>query len=175
MFEILYWEMFLTISVLWVLYRVIVGVKEKKFSILTELKMLLVYICLVVIARFIYFPLHKVDGKVAPLPFDASKLSPLWINLVPVVHLFDVYDGWLVNIIGNILMFVPVGIVWPICFPKLNSVWKTTLAGAGYTLLIEISQIPFYNRCSDVDDLLLNTLGAFMGALIVFGIRKLKK
>lgn len=174
-FELNYWEILLGISVLWVLVRAAVALKRGRFSFVGELKMLLVYICLIVIARLVYFPLHHVDGRIGVLRFDSAEICPPWVNLVPLVHLFDRYDGWLTNIIGNIAMFIPVGLVWPICFKKLDNLGKTVLAGFGLTLFIELSQLLFYERNSDVDDLLLNTLGAFLGALIVFGIRRLSE
>ena len=70
-------------------------------------------------------------------------------------------------------MFIPVGIIWPVCFKQLNNVFKVTLAGFVYTLLIELSQLPFYDRCSDVDDLILNTTGVLIGAVIYFLVRKI--
>jgi glycopeptide antibiotics resistance protein len=76
------------------------------------------------------------------------------------------------NIIGNIAMFIPVGIIWPICFKKLDNIGKTILAGAGFTLLIELSQLFCYGRHTDIDDLILNTTGVAIGAVIVFAIRK---
>ena len=54
---------------------------------------------------------------------------------------------------------------WPFCFQKLDTIGKTVLAAAGFPLLIEITQLPFYDRCSDVDDIILNTAGIFLGAL----------
>lgn len=174
MFEITYWELLGFITLLWVIVRVLVGLKAKKFSWAEELKMLLVYVCIVVIARIVNFPMRHVDGHIGTMKFDSSKVFPLWVNLIPIVHLFDVYDGWQINIIGNIAMFIPVGIVWPVCFKKLDSVGKTVLAGAGFTLFIEITQLPFYERCSDVDDLLLNTCGVVIGALI-FNLFRLRR
>ncbi|MBQ0002890.1 MAG: VanZ family protein [Treponema sp.] len=58
-----------------------------------------------------------------------------------VVHLFDIYDGWQINIIGNIAVFIPLGIIWPFCFGKLNSVKKTAFTGFCFSLFIEISQL----------------------------------
>ena len=72
-------------------------------------------------------------------------------------------------------MFIPVGIVWPICFKKLDSVWKTVRTGAVMIGFIEVSQLLFYGRCSDVDDFILNTIGVMTGALIYFGIKKAVK
>ncbi|WP_242829764.1 VanZ family protein [Butyrivibrio sp. XPD2006] len=35
-------------------------------------------------------------------------------------------------------------------------------------MLIELSQLLFYDRCSDIDDIILNTAGICIGALIYF-------
>ncbi|MCR5640642.1 MAG: VanZ family protein [Lachnospiraceae bacterium] len=171
MFELTYWTMLGLITVGWIVFRFLVNRNLNQVSWKRELQLLMVYICIIVLVRIVYFPWHHVNGHIDTLKFDATK--PLWINLVPLVHLFDIYDGWQMNIIGNITMFIPVGIVWPICFHELNTVGKTTLAGFGFTLLIEITQLAFYERCSDVDDMILNTTGVLIGALITFGVRKI--
>lgn len=174
MFEIAYTGLFLFITLVWIAVRVFWGLKTKTVDWKREAKLLTVYICLVVIARIVYFPMRLVEGRIASLILDVEKIFPLWINLVPFVHMTDVYDGWLINIIGNITMFIPVGLAWPFCFKKLDTLGKTVLAAAGFPLFIEITQLPFYDRCSDVDDLILNTTGIFLGALIYFGVKWLK-
>ena len=174
MFEITYKGLFIFITLAWIAARAVCGIKSRKADWKYEAKLLTVYICLVVIARIVYFPMRLVEGRIASLVLDIDKIFPLWINLIPIVHLFDVYDGWLINIIGNVTMFIPVGLIWPLCFKKLDTVGKTVLAAAGFPLFIEITQLPFYDRCSDVDDLILNTAGIFIGAIIYFGIKLLK-
>ena len=174
MFTITYQGLLMFISLVWVAVRGICGIKNRRVDWKREAQLLLVYICLIVIARIVYFPMRPVDGRIGSLVLDVEKIFPLWINLTPVVHLFDVYDGWLINIIGNVAMFIPVGLVWPFCFRKLDTLGKTVLAGAGFPLFIEITQLPFYDRCSDIDDLLLNTTGIVLGALIYFGVKRLK-
>jgi glycopeptide antibiotics resistance protein len=105
--------------------------------------------------------------------FDATNVFPFRINLVPLVNLFDydIFSEALINFIGNTAMFIPLGIVWPIVFKELDTPLKNLTAGAGFSLLIEILQLPFFDRVSDVDDLLLNTLGFAMG----YGIYKLAR
>ena len=174
MLEITYKGMFLFITLAWIIVRVFFGIRNGGVDWKYEIKLLLVYICLVVIARMVYFPMRLVDGRIGSLYLEVDKIFPLWINLVPIVHLFEVYDGWLINIIGNVTMFIPVGLVWPVCFKQLDTLKKTVLWGAAFPLFIEITQIPFYSRCSDVDDLILNTTGIFLGALIYFGIKRCK-
>ena len=173
MFEITYKGLFIFITLAWVTVRVICDIRNQKVDWKSEGKLLTVYICLVVIARIVYFPLCLVEGHIASLILDVEKIIPLWINIVPIVHLFDVYDGWQINIIGNIMMFIPVGLTWPFCFKKLDTIGKTVLAGAGFPLFIEITQLPFYDRCSDVDDLILNTTGILIGAIIYFSVKRL--
>ena len=171
MFEITYKGLFIFITLAWVTVRVICDIRNQNVDWKSEGKLLTVYICLVVIARIVYFPLCLVEGHIASLILDVEKIIPLWINIVPIVHLFDVYDGWQINIIGNIMMFIPVGLTWPFCFKKLDTIGKTVLAGAGFPLFIEITQLPFYDRCSDVDDLILNTTGILIGAIIYFSVK----
>lgn len=174
MFEITYLGVFIFVTLAWVVTRVILGIINHKVDWKYEMKLLTMYICVVVIIRIVYFPKDLVDGHIASLYLEFDKIFPLWINLVPIVHMFDVYDGWLINIIGNITMFIPVGLVWPYCFKKLDTICKVVLAGGGVSLCIEITQLPFYSRCSDIDDLIMNTTGVFIGAIIYFSVKRLK-
>lgn len=174
MIEITYKGLFIFITIMWIVTRGICGIKNNKIDWKYEAKLLTVYICFVVIARIVYFPMRLVEGRIASLILDVDKIFPFWMNLIPVVHLFDVYDGWQINIIGNIAMFIPVGLAWPFCFKKLDTFGKAVLAGAGLTLFIEITQLPFYDRCSDIDDIILNTTGVVIGAGIYFAVKRVR-
>ena len=177
MIGISYSSVMVGITVLWILVRAAVCLRQRKFSLKRELQLLLVYICVVVVTRFTFFPFSKVDGQVQPLLFDASRIFPPRINLLPVVYLFDypIFREALINFIGNTAMFIPLGIVWPSVFKKLDTHGKVIAAGVGYSLLIEIFQLPFFDRVSDIDDLLLNSLGFLMGYGIYLLVRTLKR
>ncbi len=166
--------MFIFITVIWILMRFAVSKKQGDFSIKLELVLLLVYICIVVIARFVYFGFHLVDGRIDTLKVDPVKNPAEMISLIPFYFLFDRYDGYFLNIIGNIAMFIPVGIVWPICFRELDSIIKTVVAGGAFSLLIELTQLLCPERHTDIDDLILNTCGVAIGAVIIFSVRKKK-
>ena len=172
MFEFSYTQMFVFITIIWILVRAAIAIRLKKFSVKRELQMLLVYICLVVIARFVYFPLHFINGKIGTLTIGFSKTPFNMISLIPFYFLFDRYDGWIINIIGNIAMFIPVGIVWPICFRKLDNIKKTVFAGICFSIFIELSQLLSPERHTDIDDIILNTSGVMIGACVIFAIRK---
>ena len=68
-------------------------------------------------------------------------------------------------------MFIPSGIVLPIICKKLSSFWRVVAAGAMISLCIEIIQLPFSVRASDIDDLILNTIGVMIGYGIYAMIR----
>ena len=68
-----------------------------------------------------------------------------------------------INILGNIAMFVPFGVFLPAMWPKLRRFWKTSLAGFFSILVVEICQLMTLRGRFDIDDLLLNTIGIMVG------------
>ena len=175
MIEITYFQLFLFITIIWIITRCFIAIKSKTFSVKRECRQLLVYVCIVVICRFVYFGFHLENGKIPTLKIGFEDDIRDMISFIPFYFLVDRYDGWKMNIIGNITMFIPVGIVWPICFSRLDTVRKTIFAGTGFTLLIEMTQLFCLGRHTDVDDLILNTIGVIIGACIVFLIRGKQK
>ena len=65
----------------------------------------------------------------------------------------------------NAVMFMPFGFMLPILWRKCRTWKKTVLAGFLTSLAIEIVQL-FSFRATDVDDLIMNTLGTFLGYII---------
>lgn len=180
MFYVTYAQMVLIVSAIWIIIRSICAIRYKKLSLKREAHLLLVYICIVVVVRFTFCPFGTVNGQIQPLVFDSTKLLPLKVNLIPFIYLFDypTMRETLLNLIGNTAMFIPLGIVWPAVFKKLDTPLKAILAGFGFSLAIEIVQLPFYDRTSDIDDLVLNTVGYIIGYGIyslVRGIHRKKK
>ena len=165
----------LIFTALWLLSRLIVWKRQGRIRWKREAVLLLMYINIAVIIRFVFFPRALVNGHVQPLIFDPATAFPFRVNLVPFVHLFD-YDNvrdmiW--NIAGNMAMFIPTGIVLPVVYKELVGFWKTVAAGALLSLSIEILQLPFPSRASDVDDLILNTLGVAVGYGIYAAVKRL--
>lgn len=177
MIEISYASILVAISIIWCTVRVICGVKNKTASIKRELQLFLVYICVVVVVRFTFFPFFKVDGEIQPLVFDTARVFPFRLNLIPFVYLFDypTLKEILINVIGNVTMFIPLGIVWPSVYKKLDTHIKVIMSGFFTSLCIEILQLPLCNQVSDVDDLILNTVGFAMGYLIFLLASRIKK
>ena len=177
MIQIFFPQVIALISCLWVLVRVYFNVKTGIFNRKRELQLVFVYVCIIVVARFTFFPLSKVDGKIQPLLFDAARMWPPRINLLPLVNLlnYEVFREMLINVIGNTAMFIPIGIIWPAVFKALDNHAKVIGAGVGFSLCIEILQLPFFDRVTDVDDLLLNSIGFLIGYGIYLLVRSLRK
>ncbi|AOM83069.1 VanZ family protein [Salisediminibacterium beveridgei] len=73
---------------------------------------------------------------------------------------------------GNILMFVPFGMLFPFvvsAFSKKQlSIWQIIVASALLSLFIEVNQFLFTLRVANVDDVILNSLGGMIGAVVYF-------
>ena len=165
------------ITVLWIIVRIVSSYKRGRINWKREAQLLLIYVCLVVVVRLTFFPFSKVDGQVQPLLFDPANIIPFRLNFVPFVNLFDyeIRREALINVIGNSFLFLPMGIVYPIVYRSLNTHWKVIAAGVGTSLAIEILQLPFFDRVTDIDDLILNSLGYLLGYGIYLLVKRAKK
>lgn len=74
------------------------------------------------------------------------------------------------NLAGNILAFVPMGFVLPFLLPKMQRVRSVILIAFGVSLCFEGIQLLTGIGQFDVDDVLLNVLGATAGWLMYWGI-----
>lgn len=92
------------------------------------------------------------------------------ISLIPFEGMIEMLQGGItthsvINIVGNIVMFMPIGFLIPLLWDKLNSFKNVVLFGFATSLLIELTQL-FLIRGTDIDDLILNTVGAVLGYLV---------
>ena len=90
MIEITFLQMTVFITAAWIIVRLLVALKAKTVSVKHELLLLLVYICLVVIARFVYFELHPVFGYPPPLRIVLNKNYSDFIHLKPFNFISDI-------------------------------------------------------------------------------------
>lgn len=66
--------------------------------------------------------------------------------------------------LGNVGMFLPIGFFVALLWRR-GSLWRSTLAGFLTSLSIETTQL-FIDRGTDLDDLILNTVGAAVGYVL---------
>ena len=67
------------------------------------------------------------------------------------------------NLVGNVLLFFPFGIFLPILFRKANSFQKIIITSFAISLGLELIQLFAILGNFDVDDIILNMLGASLG------------
>jgi len=83
------------------------------------------------------------------------------LNMLPFLGFFDGLKSSLLNI----LLFVPLGIGLPVLWQKYSTLKNTLSFGFCLSLVIELLQMLTY-RATDVNDLMTNTLGTFLGWLV---------
>ncbi|WP_053648239.1 MULTISPECIES: VanZ family protein [unclassified Streptomyces] len=104
---------------------------------------------------------YGTEGRISAVPFreilDASAHADV-----------DLSDVRAVNLVGNVLLLVPFGAAAAFVWPGRRRVLKTALTGAALSLTVEVAQYALaLGRVTSVDDVLLNTSGAALGAVLV--------
>lgn len=145
---------------------IILKVNKKKI-VLTS-----IFICyLTVVAMITIFPI--------PLEKIEYFGNKTWYNYIPFNSIKEVLANGLtktafLQIVGNILLSVPFG-AYVIAVMKNKRWWKLLIFALGFTVLIESTQLVIdllignMYRNVDIDDVILNALGAYIG----YGIYKI--
>lgn len=84
----------------------------------------------------------------------------------------ELFSTWGINdrnnafVIENVLLFIPYGLFYCWNFPRRLKVLRCTFLGAVLSLGIETMQLVTGRGYFQIDDIVTNTLGAFIGALL---------
>ena len=123
-------------------------------------------------AMMLWLLFHRA-GYVEGVPYRQQ----LKYNLIPFETIFSFIrllgrpgsrQHAIVNLFGNIIMFIPLGFLLPKVFPKLDRLRNTLLTAFFIMLTVELTQLFTLLGSCDTDDLILNVLGAAIG----YGIQK---
>lgn len=90
--------------------------------------------------------------------YPPHLIPPHEINLLPFRALVP---QWQIEA-ENAVLFVPLGFLLPLIWRRYRSMGRTAAAGFLLSAAIELSQL-FNRRFTDIDDLIMNTLGAVLG------------
>ncbi|MEO6229484.1 MAG: VanZ family protein [Ferruginibacter sp.] len=163
---------------LWIIVRtVIAAINNKNTGSLVNAKkeLLLVF--------FIIYITSVLSLTLAPASLTHfNNPHQLRLNYIPFVNIYndlcymfkisyyEVTEIVLENLLGNILLFIPMGFFIPLLFPTYGSIKKILIICVLFSFLIELTQFLMYwygtNRTADIDDIILNTLGGFLGFVI---------
>jgi len=79
---------------------------------------------------------------------------------------------WIINIFGNIGVFVPFGLLLPIYYPRMQNFFLFTFLFLIGITILETIQVSTRRGSFDVDDVILNTTGALIGFFLIKSLRK---
>lgn len=78
-----------------------------------------------------------------------------------------------VSLISNVILFIPLGFFLPWVWKKLRPAFKAVGASIAIIVAVEITQLITFVGSCDIDDLLLNSIGALIGYLIWRKVQKI--
>lgn len=124
--------------------------------------------------RYFWYP----EGTTS---FFSAEVWKLNTNIIPFQSTYNYLMGSeyfnlniiLYNTIGNILIFVPLGIFLSFLFSRFRTFPKVMMIGFTITVSIELLQFFLQLGQFDIDDILLNTIGALLGYFVYMSISKL--
>jgi hypothetical protein len=126
-----------------------------------EAVVLLLFGWALVVASLVFFPMNIIlydwHGTLSLIPFKSS------VDLIRYSTAFTAVR----NIGGNVLLFIPLGVLLPLLFGKLRRPWPLLWRAAVISAAIEVVQIPTQVRATDVDDVIWNVVGAMVGLLLL--------
>ena len=97
-------------------------------------------------------------------------------NIVPFQEIFRYEIGsrkFIYNVLGNILIFIPFGYLLSF-YIKPKNTWPTIIVSLITSTIVEFTQLNI-GRSFDIDDIILNIVGSFIGYLIYVIVRDLQK
>lgn len=97
-----------------------------------------------------------------PVGIRQAELIPFWSYSIPELR---------TEIVMNYILFIPLGILLALKNLDWRRVW---LLGAATSLIIETSQLIFSRGLFEFDDVIGNSLGCLLGAVLVYGYRRVK-
>lgn len=126
-----------------------------------------IFICyLILLAYFLFF--SEYFGRGSHIQGEYAY------NLVPIreIKRFIVYrhvvgtQSFLLNVVGNIVGFMPCGFFLPVISRRSRRWFNTVLLSFLFSLCVETLQLVFRVGSFDVDDIILNTLGGLLGYIL---------
>jgi glycopeptide antibiotics resistance protein len=103
-----------------------------------------------------------------PQPLDANGRGLLHrvIRFISGDNTLDWITFALVEFLANIVLFIPVGVLFVLLL-GWRRWWAALLLGVGLTASIEFAQLFLQDRVADPRDLVSNSIGAFIGVVVV--------
>ena len=102
---------------------------------------------------------EQVESNLNLVPFRTLRLFAELLS----DHRPHLVQAAVVNLFGNVIMFIPLGFLLPRVFNQLTSLPRVLLATAIIITAVEIIQLFTLVGSCDIDDLILNLIGSAIG------------
>jgi len=139
-------------------------------------------IFVIYILLLLNFVVIKFDGNINHLidTIQTNYNRGPGINFVPFrtieTYISDMdYSVAFINILGNIIPFIPLGFLIPIVFPSQRNIIKTMTNCLLMICSIEILQLIFFLGSCDIDDVILNQISCVIGFILFIIYRNVFK
>jgi glycopeptide antibiotics resistance protein len=144
-----------------------ISIKDKGKSF----EKLLLYFTMAVYAYLLYSIILNKGYVSSPMElFSTDRPMLRSVNLIPFKEIWSPNMSVSFNktsILGNIALFIPLGIYLPMLFNKKKaSITKHIVFIALVSLSFELFQYVFSTGVTDINDIILNTFGGFLGILM---------
>lgn len=93
------------------------------------------------------------------------RLGDFSLNVDLILTPFQNFSTIFIQYVLNVFLFLPVGFLPPVIWQHFSKFCPTLCYGFGLSLMIELLQL-LNNRCTDINDLMMNTLGTIIGYLL---------
>lgn len=160
---------------IWIVSRIIRAIVYKKINLFREILLWVMFLYVI----FLLFRTFEPFTILIQREHQRANFVPLQ-GILSMIEKASIFDQDMtrrivfVNIVGNILIFSPLGMTIPLLEKRLNKGWLVVLLGLLFSLTIEIAQTFLVDRVFDVDDLILNSFGTLVGFLVYAILNQIK-
>lgn len=127
-------------------------------------------VCAIWITSYIFLMLYSTVLGRTPHESVSIHLTPIW----SIEAIKDGYVETLYEKLYNVLFFIPFGILLAF-YIKKKKIWISLKLGFLTSIVIELLQLITRTGTCETDDVICNTLGCALGAMIAVGMIKLYK
>ena len=151
--------------------------QNKKISLPSKILVFVLFILYMIVLTGLLLFSFRAPAAILSAGFDPGSINNV-VNLTPLktirLYMRNINTISVVNLLGNILVFLPAGFFTGFFFRQGKFVFCAIIT-ALVSLIFESLQIFLSVGRFDVDDILLNTIGGILGFIIIRIIQSCKK
>lgn len=105
--------------------------------------------------------------------YDRANFVPFYSIYYYLISKQEPFVVGLINVLGNIVLFIPFGLFLPLIWSNCRRWKKLTLVLFLVSISLEVAQLLFAIGNFDIDDTLLNVVGGWIGYLLFAALFRL--